>query len=69
MTILQLLERLSATHSMSQGRRFVAQRGVKLNGFVVTDFTVDHEFHEGDIITVGKQEFTVTEEHLLQPAA
>lgn len=69
MTILQLLASLGATASMAQGRRFVLQKNVKLNGFLVTDFTVDHEFHKGDIITVGKEDFTVSEENLLNSAA
>lgn len=69
MTITQLLKRMNATASMSEARRFVAQDGVKLNGFLVKDFTVDHEFHVGDVITVGKKDFEVLEEHLLETAA
>lgn len=66
MTIIQLLARLRATVSMAQGRRFVSQNCVKLNGLPISDDTVDFVFHPGDIVTVGKTEFKVTENHLAE---
>jgi len=64
MTIVQLLKRLNATVSMSEGRRVAIMGAVKLNGFPVQRIDVAHEFHSGDVIHVGKREFKVDKEHL-----
>jgi len=49
---------------MSEGRRQITMGAVKLNGFIVTNFNVEHNFHVGDVIEVGKKKFEVTSEHL-----
>ena len=69
MTISQLLVNLNATTSLERGNRFVSQRYVKLNGFVVTSSTAEHEFHTGDVIQLGSRKFEVREEHLLETVA
>lgn len=64
MTIPQLLSKLGATVSMSEGRRIVWQGAVTLNGSTIRDFDTDVDFHVGDIVKVGKHEFHVGEKHL-----
>lgn len=64
MTMTKLLAKLGATVSMSEGRRHIVMGSVRLNGFLVTKFDVEHKFHAGDVVEVGKRKFEVTEEHL-----
>jgi len=64
MTLTKLLAKLGATVSMSEGRRQIVSGAVKLNGFPVTKFDVEHVFHAGDVIEVGKNFYEVKEAHL-----
>jgi len=49
--------------SMAEGRRYIAQKALKVNGEIVTDATVD--INVNDTVSIGKhKEFTVTEEML-----
>lgn len=64
MTLTKLLAKLGATTSMAEGRRYVVAGSVTLNGFLVTKFDVEYDFHTGDVIKVGKKKFVVTEANL-----
>jgi RNA-binding protein YlmH len=48
---------------MAEGRRYIAQKVLKVNGEIVTDAMVD--INVNDTVSIGKhKEFTVTEEML-----
>jgi|SaaInlV_100m_DNA_2_1039680.scaffolds.fasta_scaffold00102_30 tyrosyl-tRNA synthetase len=54
-TINEILLKNKALVSMAEGRRLVSDQAIKLNGFPVQNLNMEHEFHVGDIIQVGKK--------------
>ncbi len=60
-TINDILLKNKALASMAEGRRLVSDQAIKLNGFPVQNLDMEHEFHVGDVIQVGKKRKVVLE--------
>ena len=60
----KLLQKTNSVISISQGRRMVAQRAVKINGNVVEGAN-EVDVQVGDILQVGSRNFTITQDFLV----
>lgn len=64
MSILDLLRNSGLLVSSSQGRRFIAQGAVRINGELVDLEQTSVEVKEGDKLALGRREVTVTKDML-----
>jgi tyrosyl-tRNA synthetase len=55
--ILDLLVKTKLTHSKSEAKRLILQKGVKMDGLIQDDWKKEVKIKKGEIIQVGKRKF------------
>ena len=63
-TITKILAKTEMIRSLAEGRRHIIAKAIKLNGFIVTNPLATIEFHEGDVLELGKRKVELASEHL-----
>ena len=55
--MVELLHQLGMVSSKSEGRRLIVQNGVRLDGEIVSDPSLEVELRDGMLVQVGKRKY------------